>query len=42
MGVPHRIAVLEALLAGLAARPDVAFMQGREIMDWYLASGDPT
>lgn len=42
LGVPHRIAVLEALLAELAARPEVVFMQGREIMDWYLASGDPT
>lgn len=42
MGAPHRIAVLEALLAGLAARPEIVFMQGRGIMDWYLASGDPT
>jgi hypothetical protein len=41
-GVPHRIAALEALFADLAARPEVAFMQGREIADWYLASGDPT
>lgn len=42
LGVPHRIAVLETLLAELASRPDLVFMQGREIMDWYLASGDPT
>ncbi len=42
MGVPHRIAVLEALFAELASRPEIVFMQGREIMDWYLASGDPT
>ena len=41
-GVPHRIAALEALFEDLAARPEVAFMQGREIADWYLASGDPT
>jgi hypothetical protein len=41
-GVPHRIAALEALFDGLAARPEVAFMQGREIAEWYLASGDPT
>jgi allantoinase len=41
-GVPHRIGMLEQLLAELASRPDIAFMQGREILDWYLASGDPT
>jgi allantoinase len=41
-GVPHRIGVIEDILAELARRPEVAFMQGREIMDWYLASGDPT
>jgi peptidoglycan/xylan/chitin deacetylase (PgdA/CDA1 family) len=41
-GVPHRIAALEALLDDLAARPEVVFMQGREIRDWYLASGDET
>lgn len=41
-GVPHRIGMIEELLAALAARPEICFMQGREIMDWYLASGDPT
>lgn len=41
-GVPHRIAALEALMEELAADPAVVFMQGREIRDWYLASGDPT
>ena len=41
-GVPHRIAALVALMEELAANPDVVFMQGREIRDWYLASGDPT
>jgi hypothetical protein len=41
LGVPHRIGVLETLLAELASRPELVFMQGREIMDWYLASGDP-
>jgi hypothetical protein len=40
-GVPHRIAALEALFGDLAADPRVAFLQGREIADWYLASGDP-
>ena len=41
-GVAHRIDALEAVLAEFAADPDVAFMQGREILEWYLASGDPT
>ncbi len=41
-GVPHRIAALDALFEELAAMPEVAFMQGREIRDWYLASDDPT
>ena len=41
-GVPHRIAALEAMLDELAALPGVAFLQGREILDWYLSSGDPT
>jgi allantoinase len=41
-GVPHRMAALVALMEELAANPDVMFMQGREIRDWYLASGDPT
>lgn len=40
-GVPHRIAALEAMLDDLAALPDTVFMQGREIMEWYLNSGDP-
>jgi peptidoglycan/xylan/chitin deacetylase (PgdA/CDA1 family) len=41
-GVPHRIDAFAALLEELAANPDVVFLQGREIRDWYLASGDPT
>jgi allantoinase len=41
-GVAHRIEALATLMADLAARPDVVFMQGREIRDWYLASGDPS
>jgi peptidoglycan/xylan/chitin deacetylase (PgdA/CDA1 family) len=35
-GVPHRIHVLEAVLDDLARRPEVVFMQGRAILDWYL------
>jgi peptidoglycan/xylan/chitin deacetylase (PgdA/CDA1 family) len=38
-GVPHRIGMLEDLLDALAAEPALVFMQGREIMDWYLATG---
>lgn len=41
-GVPHRIAALESLFGDLAERDEVVFMQGREIADWYMASGDPT
>lgn len=40
-GVPHRIAAIEAMLDGLLARPEVAFMQGRDLAAWYEASGDP-
>jgi allantoinase len=39
-GVPHRIAAFEALLDALAGRGDIAFLQGRDILDWYEASGD--
>lgn len=39
--VPHRIAAFEAMLDNLAALPGVVFRQGRELLDWYLASGDP-
>jgi peptidoglycan/xylan/chitin deacetylase (PgdA/CDA1 family) len=40
-GVPHRIAAIEALFAGLAADPRIAFLQGDAIADWYRASADP-
>lgn len=38
-GVPHRIGMLEELLDTLMADENVVFMQGREIMDWYLGTG---
>lgn len=38
-GVPHRIATLEDLLDRLLANDALVFMQGREIMDWYLGTG---
>lgn len=41
-GVPHRIEALEAAITALAADPDLVFMQGREILAWYEASGDPS
>jgi len=40
-GVPHRIAALEALFEDLAADPRIAFLQGDQIAEWYLGSGDP-
>ncbi|KQT83762.1 polysaccharide deacetylase family protein [Methylobacterium sp. Leaf466] len=39
-GVPHRIGLLERLLDALLARPDVVFLQGGDLVDWYLESGD--
>jgi peptidoglycan/xylan/chitin deacetylase (PgdA/CDA1 family) len=39
--VPHRIAAFEAMLDSLVALPGVVFRQGRDLLDWYLASGDP-
>ncbi len=38
-GVPHRIGMLEDLLDTLLADETVIFMQGREIMEWYLGTG---
>jgi hypothetical protein len=40
-GVPHRIDAFEALLDDLAALPGVAFLEGVELLDWYLGTGDP-
>ena len=34
-GVPHRIKYLEELLAYIRSKPNVAFMRGDEILDWY-------
>jgi hypothetical protein len=41
-GVPHRIGSFAAAMEALAARPEVAFLQGRELLEWYLGSGDPS
>jgi peptidoglycan/xylan/chitin deacetylase (PgdA/CDA1 family) len=40
MGVPHRIAELEAILDLLGATNDVTFMTGAEICDWYKTSAE--
>ncbi|WP_375463547.1 polysaccharide deacetylase family protein [uncultured Methylobacterium sp.] len=39
-GVPHRIGMLERLLDALLARPGIVFMQGGDLLDWYLGTGD--
>ncbi len=39
-GVPHRIGLLERLLDAILTRSDAVFMQGTEILDWYLGTGD--
>jgi hypothetical protein len=36
-GVPHRIKYLEMLLDHVLAQPDVVWMNGEEILDWYKA-----
>ena len=38
-GVPHRIAMLEAMLDRLMAMDGVIWMQGDEIADWYRSTG---
>ncbi len=38
-GVPHRIGMLERLLDKLLENDGLVFMQGCEIMDWYLGTG---
>ncbi len=37
-GVPNPIAAFERALANLTSHPGAVFMQGRQIMDWYLAA----
>jgi len=39
-GVPHRIDAFEALLDDLLSRGDIAFMQGRDILNWYQTGTD--
>ncbi|MCE7798425.1 polysaccharide deacetylase family protein [Sphingobium sufflavum] len=41
MGLPYRIAVLEGLLADLAARPDTAFLRVGDVAQPWLGSHQP-
>ena len=36
-GVPHRIGWFRRMVKDLARIPDVVFMTGSEITDWYLS-----
>lgn len=38
VGVPHRIGYFEKLLRYISGKPDVVFMSGGEIADWYVSS----
>jgi peptidoglycan/xylan/chitin deacetylase (PgdA/CDA1 family) len=38
MGVPHRLRYLREALAHIKSRPNVAFMSGEDIYDWYVAA----
>jgi peptidoglycan/xylan/chitin deacetylase (PgdA/CDA1 family) len=38
IGVPHRIRVLDRLLAHIASHPDVWFAQAQEVDEWYRTS----
>lgn len=40
-GVPHRINFLAETLDGLLARPDTIFMNGGQILDWFVAQQKP-
>ena len=35
-GVPHRIKYFRKIFEELSRRPDIVFMTGAEILDWYL------
>ena len=37
-GVPHRIGYLDKAIAYVKERPDVLFMTGSEILDWYRST----
>jgi hypothetical protein len=39
MGVPHRFGSLEKILDLLMNTPEVSFMTGSQIADWYRGQG---
>ena len=39
MGAPHRLKYFRNIFAHIKKKPDVAFMTGEQIFDWYLANG---
>jgi hypothetical protein len=39
MGAPHRLKYFRNAIANIRKRPDVAFMTGEQIFDWYVANG---
>ena len=39
MGAPHRLKYFRNIFAQIKKKPDVAFMTGEQILDWYVANG---
>ncbi|MGM4903408.1 polysaccharide deacetylase family protein [Tardiphaga sp. 866_E4_N2_1] len=39
MGAPHRLKYFRRIFDTIASKPDVAFMTGEQILDWYLSVG---
>jgi hypothetical protein len=39
MGAAHRTKYFRRILEAMHGRPDVAFLTGEQILDWYLAVG---
>jgi hypothetical protein len=39
MGAPHRLKYFRRIVETIRQKPDVAFMTGEQILDWYLAVG---
>lgn len=39
MGAPHRLKYFRRIFEAIRTRPDVAFMTGEQIYDWFISSG---
>jgi len=39
MGAPHRTRYFRRIIETIRQKPDVAFMTGEQILDWYLRVG---